>query len=284
MTKKKKSISTIIIFILLSFILILVLFPLIYIIASSFKTNAELMAHPENILPEAFTWNNYKEALQSDSFRAGRMLFNSIWYSGISVIVKLIMSVICGYVFARGEFKGKKVFFAIFSSLMFISLGSITIYPQFEILSKIGLNKSLFGLIVLESFGIPVVNMYLVRGFVNALPKELDEAGTIDGCTFTGILFRIILPLLKPVMATLCILSFQGSWNSYLMPAIFTMTKPNQQTLIVGIMALKNSGAAAVSWNLMLAATTLAIIPVLVLFFFCNKLITENVTGGAVKG
>lgn len=284
MITKKKTYSNILIYIILSLILIFVLFPIIYIITSSFKTNAELMAHPENILPEIFTWDNYKNVLRSDSFQAGRMLFNSIWYSGISVIVKLVISVICGYVFARGEFKGKKVLFAIFSSLMFISLGSITIYPQFEILSKIGLNKSLWGLIVLESFGMPVVNMYLVRGFVNALPKELDEAGTIDGCTFTGILFRIILPLLKPVMATLCILAFQGSWNSYLMPALFTMTRPEQQTLIVGIMALKNSGEAAVSWNLMLAATTMAIVPVLVLFFFCNKMITANVTAGAVKG
>lgn len=281
---KAKSVRTTVKYIVLIMVLMIAIFPLIYVVLSSFKTNAELMAHPEHLFPQNFTTKNYSDALHSKDFQVGRMLINSIWYSAISVIVRVIMSVVTGYVFARGRFAGKKFFFVLFSSLMFISLGTITIYPQFEILSKIGLNKSLGGLVVLESFGIPVVNMYLVKGFIDALPRELDEAAMIDGCTFTGTLFRVIMPLLKPVMATLCILVFQGSWNNYLMPAIFTMTRPEQQTLIVGIMQLKNASGGAVSWNLMLAATTLAILPVLVVFFFFNKKITDNIISGAIKG
>lgn len=284
MEKLKKASSQIVLYMILGIIFLFVVFPLLYIFASSFKTNAELMAHPERLLPQEFTLDNYVRAWKSDSFQAGIMLFNSIWYSAISVIITLFLSAVTGYVFARGQFRGKKLVFGVFTSLMFISLGSITVYPQFEVLSLIGVNRSLWGLILIQCFGVPVVNMYLVRGFVNGLPKELDEAATIDGCTFTGILFRIILPLLKPVMATLAILSFQSSWNSYLMPAIFTMTMPRQQTLIVGIMALKNSESAAVSWDLMLAATMMAIIPVLILFFFCNRMITRDVAAGALKG
>ncbi len=261
-----------------------VVFPILYVILSSFKTNMEIMAYPDRFLPKEFTVDNYIQAWNSDNFNVGRMLFNSLWFTCSMVAITLLTSSVSGYVFARGEFKLKKVLFTLFSSLMFMSLGSITIYPKFEILSAIGLNKSLWGLIVMHCFGIPVVNMYLVRSFVNTLPKELDDAARIDGCTFTGIFFRIILPLLTPVLATLALLSFQSSWNSYLMPTLFTMSRPDQQTLIVGIIALKNSGEGAAAWNLMFAATTIALLPVLVMYAACSRFFTQGITAGAVKG
>lgn len=283
-SKKTKLISKIFIYIVLSAVFIVVMFPLVYIILASFKTNMELMAAPEKILPQQWTMDNFKQAWNSEVMDVGRMFFNSVWFTVSSVIVTLITSAVSGYVFARGEFKFKKTIFALFSSLMFVSLGSITIYPQFEVLSLFGLNKSLVGLVVLTCFGIPIVNMYLVRSFVNALPKELDESAKIDGCTFTGIFFRIILPLLKPILATIMVLTFNGSWNSYIMPAMFTLTNPKQQTLIVGIMALKNSGNGASQWNLMLAGTVIALVPVLVVFAFANKYFVAGLTEGAVKG
>lgn len=283
-SKKTKLISKIFIYIVLSAVFIVVMFPLAYIILASFKTNMELMAAPEKILPQQWTMDNFKQAWNSEVMDVGRMFFNSVWFTVSSVIVTLITSAVSGYVFARGEFKFKKTIFALFSSLMFVSLGSITIYPQFEVLSLFGLNKSLVGLVVLTCFGIPIVNMYLVRSFVNALPKELDESAKIDGCTFTGIFFRIILPLLKPILATIMVLTFNGSWNSYIMPAMFTLTNPKQQTLIVGIMALKNSGNGASQWNLMLAGTVIALVPVLVVFAFANKYFVAGLTEGAVKG
>ncbi len=274
----------ILIYIFLAVMLIIILFPLVYVIASSFKTNVEIMANPERIFPEKWTMDNYVAAWTSDVMRVGQMLFNSIWFTVASVVITLLTSAVTGYVFERGNFKLKKLIFAVFSSLMFISLGSITIYPQFEVLSLLNLNKSLVGLLVITCFGIPIVNMYLVRSFVGSLPKELDESAKIDGCTFTGIFFRIILPLLKPIMATIAVLTFNASWNSYLMPAMFTMTRPEQQTLIVGIMALKNSGQGASQWNLMLAGTVIALVPVLIVFAVANKYFVAGLADGAVKG
>ena len=241
-----------------------VVFPILYVILSSFKTNMEIMAYPDRFFPKEFTVDNYIQAWNSDNFNVGRMLFNSLWFTCSMVAITLLTSSVSGYVFARGEFKLKKVLFTLFSSLMFMSLGSITIYPKFEILSAIGLNKSLWGLIVMHCFGIPVVNMYLVRSFVNTLPKELDDAA--------------------PVLATLALLSFQSSWNSYLMPTLFTMSRPDQQTLIVGIIALKNSGEGAAAWNLMFAATSIALLPVLVMYAACSRFFTQGITAGAVKG
>jgi len=274
----------IVIYLVLCIVLMFTLFPLVYVIASSFKTNVEIMAHPERIFPEKWTFENYITAWNSDALDVGRMFFNSAWFTVASVLITLITSSVTGYVFARGHFVFKKTIFAVFSSLMFISLGSITIYPQFEVLSLINLNKSLVGLLVLTCFGIPVVNMYLVRGFVESLPKDMDESAKIDGCTFTGIFFRIILPLLKPIMATIAVLTFNGTWNSYIMPAMFTMSAPKQQTLIVGIMALKNSGQGASQWNLMLAGTVIAMAPVLFVFAIANKYFVSGLADGAVKG
>ncbi|HIT85073.1 MAG TPA: carbohydrate ABC transporter permease [Candidatus Ornithomonoglobus intestinigallinarum] len=282
--KRTNIINNIIVYAILIAVLIIVVFPLLYIMLSSFKTNMEIMAEPDRIFPKVWTLDNYREAWNSDVMNVGRMFFNSMWYTVSTVVITLVVSAVSGYVFARGEFKLKKVIFAIFSSLMFVSLGSITIYPQFEVLGLFGLNKSLVGLVVLNCFGIPIVNMYLVRSFVNSLPKELDEAAKLDGCTFTGIFFRVILPLLKPIMATIAVLTFNGSWNSYVMPAMFTLTNPEQQTLIVGIMALKNSGMGASQWNLMLAGTVIALVPVLVMFAVANKYFVSGLADGAVKG
>lgn len=281
---KKIHIGTAFTYLVLLIAFAFVVFPLLYVIASSFKTNVEIMANPERIFPKEWTFDNYITAWNSDSMDVGHMFFNSMWFTVASVIITLITSSVTGYVFARGEFRLKKTIFAIFSSLMFISLGSITIYPQFEVLSLVHLNRSLVGLLVLTCFGIPIVNMYLVRGFVDSLPKELDESAKIDGCTFTGIFFRIILPLLKPIMATIAVLTFNGTWNSYIMPAMFTMSKPEQQTLIVGIMALKNSGQGASQWNLMLAGTVIAMLPVLVVYACANKYFVAGLADGAVKG
>ena len=117
-----------------------------------------------------------------------------------------------------------------------------------------------------------------------AVRIELDEAAKIDGCGFVGIFAKIIFPLLKPILATIAILTFQGSWNDYLSPLIFTMSKPEQRTLIVGIVQLKSTGEAAASWNLMLAGTTIALIPVLIAYIFANRYFVEGIAAGAVKG
>lgn len=282
--KAKNFLLNVLKYTVLILILIFTVFPLIYAFANAFKTNMELMSRPDRIFPIEPTIENFTIAWNSDKFNIPRMLFNSIWYTSVSVAITIIVASVSGYVFARSDFPGKKLIFTLFSSLMFISLGSITVYPLFDILSGIGLNKSLWGLVVVHSFGIPVVNMYLVKGFVQALPKDLDEAATIDGCTFTGIFFRIILPLLKPIVATISILAFNSTWNSYLMPSLFTMSSPEQQTLIVGVIALKNSGEGATSWNLMFAGTAIALVPVIFLFIFGNKYITKGLVTGAVKG
>lgn len=282
--KNKKRITDTICYILLTAMALITMMPLLYVLFSSFKTNAEIYAHPEWLFPRQFTLDNYVLAFHSEVFNMKRMLWNSIYYSAIYVAGTMIVSSMAGYAFARGEFPLKKTIFAVFSSLLFINLGSITIYPLFEILSKINLNKSLFGLLVIKVFGINVVHMYLVRSYIKTLPPALDEAAQIDGCSIFGIFFRIIVPLLKPIFATIAILSFQSSWNEYLMPQIFTTSLPLQRTLVVGIVALKNSGESAASSNLMLAGTVVSLLPVIIVYCICNRYFVSGLSAGAVKG
>lgn len=280
----KKALKNIPIYIFLIIVLFITLLPIVYTVFASFKTNAEILTTPETLFPRNPTFDNYITAWNSDNFRVGRMLWNSTYYTIFCVIINLLTSSTAGYVFARGEFPGKGILFAVFSSLMFVSLGSITIYPQFEILGKIGLSNSLWGLIVLKFFSIGIVNIYLVRSYVRTLPTALEESAYIDGCSFIKAFFSIIFPLLKPIMATIGILSFQASWNDYLMPTLFTLTRPDQRTLIVGVAALKSSSEAASSWNLMLAGSTIALIPVLFAYAVANKYFVKGLSAGAVKG
>ena len=270
-------------YIILIAALIITIFPIVYAIAGSFKTNTELLMG-STIFPKHPTVENYVYAFQSESFNVPRMMMNSIMYTVYNVVVMILISSMAGYVFARGKFPGRNLIFICFSSLLFVKTGGLTIYPQFQILQALHLNKGLYALMFLGLFSIPVVNIYLIRGFIDALPKELDESARIDGCSFAGTFFRIIMPLLKPVLATIGILTFNTSWNDYITPNIFTATKPEQQTLIVGLMALKNSDGAATNWNLMLAGSVIALIPVLVAYAFGNQYFVSGLASGAVKG
>ena len=271
-------------YIILSIVFVICIFPIVYTVLTSFKTNAEILAQPDRLLPAVWSFDNYRLAFMSGEFNFGKMLFNSAYYTLICVCFSILASSVCAYVFERGDFTGKKIIFTVFSSLMFISLGSITVYPLFDILNIVHLNRSLWGLIVIKMLGIPIVNIYLVKSYIKTLPKELDEAAEIDGCSFTGIFFRIIAPLLKPIVATVAILAFQSSWNEYLMPTIFTISNPAQRTLMVGVVALKSSGNSAASWNLMLAGSTVALIPVLLAYMFFNRYFVSGLTAVAVKG
>lgn len=280
----RKKFDTILTYLILSAVLLVVITPLIYTVASSFKTNSEIMADPGRIFPENPTLENYVKAWTSDVFDIKNMLFNSIYYTIVCLCATVLISTMSGYVFARGEFRGKQFWLAAFSVLMFFSMGSVTIYPMMDILKIIHIPKNLHGLVFIRIFGLHIVNIYLVRSYVNSLPKELDESAEIDGCSFAGIFFRIIAPLLKPIMATIGILAFQSSWNDYLMPMIFTLGAPKQRPLIVGLVALSQSGESAASWNLVLAGTTVSLIPVLMAYAFGNRYFLSGLSAGAVKG
>ncbi len=284
MNTKVSTAEKAVLYMFLTVLAFVALFPILYIAVSSFKSNSEILAHPEWILPRKFTFDNYIQVWKSDYFDFKRMTFNSLVYTLVCVAINIFVSCGAAYAFVRGQFRLKKVIFVMFSSIMFVSMGGVTIYPMFDVLNAINLNRGLYGLMIVKLFTVPIINIYLVKGYIQSLPYEIEEAATIDGCSFTSIFFRIIMPLIKPIVATVAILSFQGSWNEYLLPTIFTQSVPAQRTLIVGIVALKSSGEAASSWNLMLAGSTLTVLPILIAYMIGNRYFISGLASGAVKG
>lgn len=282
--KLKRRIINISIYFILALAAIVTLFPVLYTVAASFKSNMELLTNPGSFFPDNPTLENYKIAFSSENFHVPTLMRNSILYTVANVAVNVSISAMAGYVFARGHFRFKKIIFACFSALMFVKTGGMDIYPTFEILDALNLTAGLASLVLVHCFSIPVVNIYLVKGNIESLPLELDEAAKMDGYSFIGIFFKIILPLLKPILTTVAIMSFKASWNEYLMPNIFTMLRPKEKTLVVGLMALKNSGEAAAAWNLMLAGSVIAMLPILVVFAIGNKYFIKGIAAGAVKG
>lgn len=271
-------------YLILTIIALITLFPLMYVIFASFKTNAEILTNPAAIFPKEPTFKNYIDAWNSDVFDLKRMLFNSTYYTVGIVISTILTTSMGGYVFAVGEFRGKRFWLAALNMTLFFSMGSLTIYPLLKILNFINVPKSLPGLMLIRIFSVSVVNVYLVRGFVYSLPKGIAEAAEIDGCGFYSTFFRVMFPLLKPIMATIGVLAFQGSWNDYLLPMIFTIGDPKQRPLIVGVIALSKSGEAAASYNLVFAGTVLSLLPVLIAYTIGNRYFVSGLTAGAVKG
>lgn len=281
--KRHKLISQIIMYTFLIIIVAFSVFPLIYTLLASFKTNTEIMVNPEKILPESFQLNNFREVWLSKSFNVGRLFLNSVIYTVSLVVINLVSSVVLGYVFATGRFKFKKLIFICFTGLMFIRSGGIGIYATFQILDFLHIPQNLYTLIGMALFGVPIVNIFLVRSYIDSIPYGIAEAAKIDGCGYSGILYRVYLPMLKPIMATIVILSFQAFWNDYLNPTFYTLTRPEQRTLMVGLMSFQNTEAAT-SWNLMLAGAAIAVIPVLLIYALCSKYFVQGITAGAVKG
>lgn len=282
MTKAKRNLSNSIIYIFLAIFFVISFFPVFFTFMSSFKSNMEVLTTGNTLFPRQFVFENYKKAWELADFSTYTK--NSVFLSFFCVIGSILSSTICGYAFSRGKFKGKELIFYFMISSMFVSLGTLTLYPLLMIMKFVNLNKSLWGVIIIRVFGMNVTNLFIARGFVTSIPTEIDEAAKIDGCSFFGIYRRIIFPLCKPLVGTVAILSFRSSWNDYMLPMVFTMTDPKRMPLVVGIMHLKSSGSTASAWNLMLAGTAISLIPMIIIYIVFNRLFISGMTAGAVKG
>ncbi len=265
------------------FVIIMSLFtvyPIIYTILGSFKTNAELTMGG-SFFPSVWHFENYSKAfMENDFIRYG---LNSVVVSIGVLIIAVLTTSTAGYVFARKDFIGKKLIFALYGALVFIAVGSVSLYPTYTVLMKLHINKSLIGLIF-ALVGGQITNVLLVTGFVKTVPAELDEAAIIDGCSQYRTFFQIIFPLLRPILAVVALFSFRTAWNDYLTSFIISIFTPSIKTLTVAVVQMKYSINAAAEWHIMLAGAAISIIPILILYVFAHKQFINGLTAGAVKG
>lgn len=269
-------------FLFMLIIALLTLYPIFYVVLGSFKENQELLVGGSSIFPKHFVVDNYIQAWEQADFAV--YTGNSVYLAVGVMILSLLLSSMAGYVFSRREFRGKELIYGLFVAFMFINVGSVSLRPLFELAIKLNMNTSLFSVILISAGGGQATYIFLVRGFMNSIPKELDEAAKIDGCTFFQTFYRVILPVLKPILATVALLSFRGGWNEYILPLVFTMTNQAKRPLTVGVNMLKNAGDGAAAWNIMFAGATIAIIPILFIYICASKYFIDGLTAGAVKG
>ena len=269
-------------FLFMLFIALLTVYPVIYVVLGSFKKNSELLVGGVNIFPETFIIDNYIEAWNQADFAT--YTGNSIYLAVGVMLLSLLLSSMAGYVFARKQFRGKELIYGLFVAFMFINVGSVSLRPLFELAIKLHMNTSLFSVTLISAGGGQATYIFLVRGYMNSIPKELDEAAKIDGCTFFQTFYKVMLPVLKPILATVALLSFRGGWNEYILPLVFTMTNAQKRPLTVGVNMLKNAGDGAAAWNIMFAGATIAIVPILLIYICPSRYFIEGLTAGSVKG
>lgn len=255
------------------------LFPMAMAILGSFKTNAELTTGA-TLLPSIWKFSNYATAWKQANF--SRFTWNSLFVSTAVTIGTLLVASMSAYAVDRTRFPGKRLYVILQASTMFISIGAVVLRPQFDLMVKLGLNKSLWGVVLILISAHATVYFMLI-GFFKAIPKDLDEAAYIDGCNFYTVYWRIILPLLRPALGVTALFTFRGAWNEYILPLVFTMTNPKLQTLTVGLANLRYGIGAAAEIQLMMAGACLSFLPILVVYIIANKSFVQ-VTAGSLKG
>lgn len=265
---------------IISAILVLYTFISIYLIGmtilNSFKTKAELINNTMG-WPTSYTLDNFREVIFEDSFM--RYMLNSVVLVVGSVLCLAIVSSMLGYALAHYNFKGKALLENYFLlGLMFpIQLG---ILPLFIMLTKLHLNNNLLGLVLIYTSNLSF-SCVLFTNFFRGLPKEVLESARIDGAGDYQVYMKIVVPISRPVISTVALISFVQIWNDFFMPLVF-LTKSNVKTLTLGV--YNYSANFLANWNKIFAAITIALIPIIIIYFIFSEQIVEGLTGGAVKG
>ncbi len=256
------------------------LYPVVYTLIGSYKTNAELTLGG-GIFPEKWQFENYAYAFSQLNF--GRYTLNSVTLALLTVAFTLITSSMAAFVIARCEFPGKKVLTLAYLLSMFVSVGSVALYPLYRLLQQIGLTGNMVGLALLLTGG-QAANIFMVSGFIRNVPKELDEAAIIDGAGTFRIFWQIIVPYIKPILGVVALFAFRAAWNEFVTAQVFTMTNPELKTLSVAVANLRYSANAAAEWHIMTAGASIALLPILIVYLLANRQFITGLTAGAVKG
>lgn len=256
------------------------LYPVIYTLLGSLKTNAELTLGG-SFLPKTWEFSNYSYAFSKLNF--GTYTMNSVVLAILTVIFTLFTASMAAYIIARRNFPGKNILTTAYLLSMFISVGSVALYPLYNLLHSLGLTSNMVGLALLLTGG-QAANIFMVSGFVRSVPKELDEAAYIDGAGTFRVFWTIIVPAIKPILGVISLFAFRTAWNEFVTAQVFTMSNPGLKTLSVAVANLRYSANAAAEWHIMTAGASIALIPILIVYLLANRQFITGLTAGAVKG
>lgn len=275
--RQKSAAKVIVTYLLLCAIAFLMLFPLLWLIGTSFKSPTEdIFTFPPQIFPQQPTWSNFASVWETYPFAL--YLYNSSLVAFLAVGLNLLLCSLAAYPLARLDFRGREFIFALVLATIMIPF-QIVMIPLYILAVNLGLRNTYLGIVLpnlTSAFGI-----FLLRQALKAVPIELEEAARIDGCSELGIWWNIMLPAIRPALFTLAIFVFIGSWSDFLWPLI-VLDDPDYYTLPLAVANLADS--FSLDWRLVAAGSVISIAPILLLFLFLQKYIVPTDVGSGVKG
>lgn len=256
----------------------LYMYPFLWMLSGSLKTQQEFLGSGMNLWPKQAMWQNYLEAWQTAEFSI--YFRNTALITIMTTAIVVVLTSMAGYALARSSFPGKKLIVGSILVTMFLPRG-YTIVPIFELVKNLNLLNTLWAVVLVNAATGMVFNTFLFIGYFVTLPKELEEAAIIDGANFPTIYWWVALPLAKPMIGTVALFEFIDNWNSFFVPLVFTLSRPDLRTVSVGMYAFV--GQHSTDWILMCAAATMSLLPTILLFFLLQRLFVEGLTG-AIRG
>ena len=278
MKEKENKIGKVVLWIVLIAVAVIQLFPLIWLVDFSLGSSNEMFTNGLLIIPEKIRWDNYVKAFVDGNFL--HYLRNSILINTLAVILVVIISIMAAFACQRMKWKLNGFVSTLLVLGMMIPIHA-TLLPNYKIYSALHLTDTVWALLIpYVAFSMPQ-GMFLMTGFIQALPKELEEAAVMDGCGIYRIVFQIVTPLLKPSIATVAIMTFLNNWNEFMMASTYLST-PTWKTLPFSV--LEFTGEYSSNYAVQFAVMALTAAPAVIVYVILNKHITKGVAMGAVKG
>ena len=254
------------------------LFPLYWLITFSLKSNIEIFGENVIGLPQSWRFENYIEAVTKAGIM--RYFLNSVFYSVITVFVAGLITAMAAYAISRMIWNLKGFVFGFFSIGIMIP-AQAALLPLFQVLDKLGLKGGYMGLLIPYIAGAIPMSVMILSGFFKGIPKEMEEAAYLDGCGIFRCFFEIMIPIIRPALATASIFSFLGTWNELMLANTF-VDKDIYRTLPVGIMSF--AGQYSTDWGLIGAGMVIATLPTILIYFILSNQVQESLVAGAIKG
>lgn len=275
-TKNRKVAVNIVLYVVLALLAAVMIVPFLWMLSSSLKLSKDVFSFPMQWIPESPRWENYKEIWTKIPLL--RFILNTLKLSVIVTILQVLSSSFAAYAFSKLNFKGKNVLFLSYIATIAVPWQAYMV-PQFIMMRSFGLNNTHLAIIFLQAFS--AFGVFMMRQFYQGIPDELCEAARIDGLSEYGIWLRVMLPLSKPAISTLVIFTFVNTWNDFLGPMIY-LTKTELKTIQIGLRMFISQYSS--EYGLIMAASTVALIPVLIVFLSLQKYFVEGVATAGIKG
>lgn len=280
--KRKRRLTSVIYHLVVGVFSIVMIYPLLWMVMSSLKESSTIFTTATTLIPENFTLENYVNGWKGFAKVSFFVFFkNSMFISILATVGTLASSSIVAFGFARCRFFGKKFLFAAMLASMMLP-AQVLMIPQYLWYQKLNWVNTYLPLIIPYFFAIQGFFVYMMTNFIEGLPKELDESAKIDGCSYYGIFFRIILPLLKPALITGCIFSFMWRWDDFLGPLLY-INSTDQYPVSLALKLFCDPGSSS-DYGAMFAMATVSILPAVLLFLFLQKYLVEGIATSGIKG